>query len=80
MRPVNGMHLKNLFHNCISKSFIVRPEYQFTNKLYDPMFKWNYSLDIIESLGESEMIAEINPFNHEESKRYFLKKISFKRF
>lgn len=67
VRSESSIHLKNLLGDIPSSIFIIKAQYDINIKIDHSQNKWNYSLNITESLNDSEVIKETNPFTNEEA-------------
>lgn len=70
VRSESSLHIKSLLGEVPSGAFVIKAQYDINIKLDYSIFKWNYSMNIIESLNDNEVIKATNPFSTEESKLY----------
>jgi hypothetical protein len=68
VRSESSYHLKNLLGEVNCKTNLIKPNYIINMKLDYLTTKWNYELNIIESLGLTDVIEMTNPFVTNECK------------
>ncbi|CAF0739434.1 unnamed protein product [Brachionus calyciflorus] len=67
VRPYSGIQLKNFFNNGIVESFILKPEFNFTDNFKQSVINWNFTLDIFESFNKTDLVNAVNPFSSDEN-------------
>jgi hypothetical protein len=71
VRTIPAKRLKNFIDAESNDIFIFKPNYDYNTKC-KTLFKWNYSLDIIESINEPSMISMTNPLLSNDGKSNFI--------
>ncbi len=75
VRTIPQNRLKNLIRPD-DVTYIFKPNYTYNPNPHEKQMKWNYSLDIIESLYKYEMFSLTNPMSNQNG----IKQLHLRRF